>query len=150
MGCCRKFKTFMYRIRKSKLLKKLGKMDNPDSYLELYEEFLLIFKSYKQDKYDIEKINDMFNNYLASKGLRKIEEIILELNSKKQVKDDNYIVLELRQRMNNLEESQRTLQELVIKLTEDNKSIKILVMDKLKILNNITKKKQSRNRTTIS
>ena len=150
MGCCRKCKTLMYRIHKSKLLKKLSKMDNPDSYLEVYEEFLLLFKGYKEPKYDIDKINDMFNNFLASKGLRKIEEIILELNSKKQVAKDNYIVIEIRQRMENLEESQRTLQELVIKLTENNKETKILVMDKLKILNNITKKKQSRNRTTIS
>ena len=148
---CRKLKTFTYRLKKSKLLKKLGKLsDNPDSYLEVYESFLSIFKDYKQDKYDEDKINEMFDNFLLSKGLKKIESIILELESKKQVQDDNLIVMEIRNRMDNLEESQRNLQELVIKLTENNKETKKLVMEKLKILNNVTKKKQSRNRTTIS
>ena len=140
----------MYRLRKSKLLKKLGKMDNPDSYLEVYESFLSIFKDYKQDKYDEDKINEMFDNFLLSKGLKKIESIILELESRKQVKDDNYIVMEIRQRMEGLEEQFRNLQELTIKLSESNKEMKKLVNEKLKILNNLTGKKQSRNRTTIS
>ncbi len=148
--CNRRFKTIIYRLRKSKLLKKLGKMDNPDSYLEVYESFLSIFKDYKQDKYDEDKINEMFDNFLLSKGLKKIESIILELESRKQVKDDNYIVMEIRQRMEGLEEQFRNLQELTIKLSESNKEMKKLVNEKLKILNNLTGKKQSRNRTTIS
>ncbi len=91
-------------------------MNNPDSYLEFYESFLLIFKDYKQDKYDEDRLNDMFDNFLLSKGLKKIESVILELESRKQVQDDNYIVMELRNRMESIEESQRNLQELVIQL----------------------------------
>ena len=147
---CRKLKTIAYRFRKSKLLKQLGKtIDNPDNYLELYESFLSIFKDYKQDKYDEEKINTMFDNFLLSKGLKKIESVILELESRKQVQGDNFIVMEIRGRMDSLEEQFRNLQELVIKLSEENKQTKTLVMDKLKILNNVTKKKQSRKRFTV-
>ncbi len=147
---CRKLRTITYRLRKSKLLKQLGKtLDNPDNYLELYESFLSIFKDYKQDKYDEDKINEMFDNFLASKGLKKIEDIITELEERKVVTNDNYIVLEIRNRMDGLEEQFRNIQELVLKLSENNKLTKTLVMDKLKILNNVTNKKQSKKRFTI-
>ena len=147
---CRKLKTIAYRFRKSKLLKQLGKtIENPDSYLELYESFLSIFKDYKQEKYDEDKINEMFDNFLLSKGLKKIESVILEIESKKKVQGDNFIVMEIRGRMESIEDQFRNLQELTIKLTESNKETKKLVMEKLKILNNVTNKKQSKKRFTV-
>ena len=148
--CSRRFKTIAYRFRKSKLLKQLWKtVENPENYLELYESFLLVFKDYKQDKYDEEKINEMFDNFLLSKGLKKIESVILDIESRKHVQGDNYVVMEIRGRMESIEEQFRNLQELTIKLTESNKETKILVMEKLKVLNNVTNKKQSKKRFTV-
>jgi len=147
----KKIQTLFYKLKKSKLLKQLKKsIENPDDYLQHYNTFLSIFKKYKGKKYDGDKLEEMFNNFIMSKGLKKIEEVVEELKLRDEVKNDNYVVLEIRNRIENTEEQMRTLQELVIKTVEDNKKLKNLVTEKLKFLNNLNEKKQVRNRTTIS
>lgn len=144
MGCC-------YKLKKSKLLKKLIKeMDNPETYIVIYQEFLDYFSSnYKDDKTE-EEITEMFNSYLKSKGLKLIEDVLNEIQSKIKVEDDNYIVLELQKNYEDIKNRMIELQELVLKSVQEIKGIKSQVSLRMKSLNQLSNKRQPKLRSNIT
>lgn len=144
MGC-------LYKLKKSNLLKKLIKeIDNPDTYIVIYQEFLDYFKSKNKDDKTEEEITDMFNSYLKGKGLKVIEEVLDEIQSRKKVTDDNFVVLELQQNYQEISKSMMDLQELVLKSVEEIKGIKNQVTMRMKMLNNLTNKRQPKVRSSIT
>ena len=120
-----KCSTIMYKISRSKLLKQLAKeIDNPDNYVAIYQQLVDLFSGYKSKKYNEETITKMLDLYLEKKGLNKISDVLEELEQKKEIREDNYVVLELKQDVDELNRKMLDLQELVIKSVEDNKNLR--------------------------
>ena len=126
-----KCSTIMYKISRSKLMKQLIKeAGNPDNYVNVYQQLIDLFTSYKHKRYNEETIKKILDLYIEKKGLEKVEDKLEEIQKTKEVREDNYVVLELKQDINELIEKQQNinrkmldLQELVIKKLEDNKNI---------------------------
>ena len=119
-----KCSTIMYKISRSKLLKKLAKeLDNPDNYVAIYQQLVDLFSGYKSKKYNEDTIKKMLDLYLEKKGLNKINDVLEEIEMKQNISRDNYVVLELRQDMSELNRKMTELQELMIKKLEENKSV---------------------------
>lgn len=133
--------TIFYKISRSKLIKKLGKsLENPDTYLSIYEELKGLFTGYKSKKYNDETIKKILDLYLEKKGLSNIDKILEEIEIRKEVKEDNYILLELKQDIEVLNRKMIDLQELVIKSVDDNKNLQ------KKLMNNVNNHRRIRNK----
>jgi len=114
------YKSFFYKFKKSKFIKKLSKsIDADKTYLQIYEDFLSIFKDYKQDRYDQQELNNLFDNYITSKGLKSISEVMSEILQQDQINIDNYVLKELKDKYDDLNDRLEEVQELIVKNTEN-------------------------------
>ena len=140
-----KCNSISYILKRSKLLKQLAKsIDNPDNYISIYKQLVDLFSIYKSNRYDEEVILRMLDLYLEKKGLNKISQILNELDKKREIKEDNYVVLELKQNYEEVNRKMTDLQELVLKSVEDIKIIQQKVNNKVRILNTFSNKKEQR------
>lgn len=151
MVCLRILKTIPYKKIKSKYLKQLTKaLDNPNTYLRLYQEFYQKFRKYKEGKYEIEDLPELFESLLTSKHLRQLEDILKEIDTKKNIiKEDNIVILTLREKINELEKRHSELQEFILKINKDMKNIDENVDMKLqrigqKLDNKVLKRRRGR------
>ena len=139
-----------YILQRSKLLKELAKaIDNPDTYISVYQQLVDLFSMYKSNRYNEEIILKMLDLYLEKKGLNKIAQILEDIENKEQVKEDNYVIRELKQDISELQRKMVELQELVIKSVEDNKNIQQKVNNKVRILN-VKKERKVRSKAVVS
>lgn len=144
--CCL-FKTLRYKLKKSKLLKRLLKeIDNPNTYLIVYEQFLTLFKDYKKNKYDVNEMNKKFDDYLSGKGLKRIEEIIKELSH---INPDNFVLLELKNKYQVMDEKIAELQELMIRILDEFNTIKSKINKNYKMANINNNRKVIKSRSQI-
>ncbi len=126
-----KCSTIMYKISRSKLMKQLIKeASNPDNYVKVYQQLIDLFTSYKHKRYNEETIKKILDLYIEKKGLEKVEDKLEELELRREVRDDNYVVLELKQNIDNLNRKMIDLQELVIKSVDENKNLRNAISNK--------------------
>lgn len=130
-------KTIWYKLKKSKFVKELMKVDNPEDYINKYNLFKEHYSKYKEGKYEPNKIEEMLGNYLKSKGLKRIEEVLKELDIKQKIIEDSNIINKLTERITKLELNINELQDLVLATLQDNKNLK----EKFKTLNLLNFKK---------
>ena len=136
-------KSLFYKIKKSRFIKELFKsLDSPEEYLNNYALFKEYYLDYKKGRYDTEKIEEMLNNYLKSKGLKKIEEVMRELDIKNKILEDSNIINKLIDRIDKLETNTNDLQELVLAVLQENKHLK----EKFNTLNMLNWKKTTKSR----
>ena len=126
-----KCSTIMYKISRSKLMKQLIKeAGNPDNYVNVYQQLIDLFTSYKHKRYNEETIKKILDLYIEKKGLEKVEDKLEELELRREVRDDNYVILELKQNIDNLNRKMIDLQELVIKSVDENKNLRNTISNK--------------------
>ncbi len=134
------FGSLGHKIYKNKMIKQLRKsLEEPETYIELYNKFLEHFKEYddKTAECDVEEI---FNHYLKSKGLKIIGDITREIMMKTIVEEDNIIVLEIQQNVNELNEQMINLQEMMIKNLDNTKDLRKRVNYKMAMMEKMDKK----------
>ena len=140
-------KSLFYKIYKSRFIKELLKVDTPEDYIEKYNAFKDYYSKYKEGKYDKEVIEEMLGAYLKSKGLKKIEEVMRELDIKNKILEDSNIINKLIERIDKLETNTNDLQELVLAVLQENKHLK----EKFNTLNMLNwKKTTGKNRNKFS
>lgn len=136
-----------YKIKKSKFLKLLKKfLEDPDKYLDIYEQFLSIFIDFKQPRYEPNELSIKFDSLLESKGLKSKDKVKKELDIRNKIIEDNNILNKIIKDIKDIDSNVNELQELVIKVLQDNKALK----EKYKTLNLLNFKKTMKNRSTIS
>lgn len=151
MGC---LSTFKHRKSTKKFLKKLGGLlDQPETYLKILNEFWDKYMKYKDKRYSNTQIEELMDKLLESNGYRLRDDIMKELETKRNViRPDNFIILELKQRIEIMEDRYRDLQSFVLKEKEDLTEYKMNTENKILMLKNKTEIKEKRrfkNRTRI-
>jgi len=138
-----------FKYKRNRIKKRLYKsLEQPNIYLNIYEELEKLYFSYKSPKYKPELINSMLEVYIQSKGLIKIEKIYEVIDMQKEIKEDNKVVYRLKHNYQELDRKMLQLQELVIKYVRDNR-----FMDrksKFDINQRISTNKQQKVRSTIN
>ena len=135
-------KSLFYKIKKSRFIKELTKLDNPEDYVNKYNLFKQYFLDYKKGRYDPDKIEEMLGNFLKSKGLKRIEDVLKEIDIKEQIIKDSNIINKLTERITKLESNVNELQDLVLATLQDNRNLK----EKYKTLNLLNYKKTMKSR----
>ena len=126
-----KCSTIMYKISRSKLMKQLIKeVGNPDNYVSIYQQLVDLFSSYKGNRYNEETIKKILDLYLEKRNLKNINKVVEELELKREVREDNFVILEIKQNYEELNRKMIDLQELVLKSVEDNKVLRNTISNK--------------------
>lgn len=116
-----------YRFQKHKYVKKLlNLLEKPSEYLDIYNEFLELYRRRKErkEKYKDVNIEELFNSYLVSKGLKKIDEVITEIELRDRILKDKNNLLTFQKRLDKIEGLVENLQEQVIVVLKENQSFK--------------------------
>ena len=128
--------TLFFKLSRNKLVKKLfTALENPETYLEIYNELKELFINNKSTKYDDELIVKLINIHLEKRGLKTIEEIEQDINNR----DNNIIILDIKKTNLELVEHREVMERKICDLQE-------LVLNQMESM----KKEQEKERKKIN